>query len=155
MDIEASGFGPESYPIEIGVVRSDGARYCKLIKPFDDWCHWDIAAENLHGISKSLLNQKGISGVQICLELNDFIRSEPTYSDGWVVDSPWLVKLYDRAQIEIGFRLSSLEMILKEGQYDVWDEAKASILRRINIQRHRASNDAMLIQRTYIETFDL
>lgn len=155
MDIEASGFGPESYPIEIGVVRSDGARYCKLIKPFDDWCHWDLAAENLHGISKSLLHQKGIPGVQICLELNDFIRSEPTYSDGWVVDSPWLVKLYDRSQIEIGFRLSSLEMILKETQYDVWDEAKASILRRINIQRHRASNDAMLIQRTFIETFDL
>jgi hypothetical protein len=155
MDIEASGFGPESYPIEIGVVRSDGARYCKLIKPFDDWHHWDTSAENLHGISKSLLNEKGISGVLACLELNDFIGSEPTYSDGWVVDSPWLVKLYDRSQIELGFRLSSLEMILKERQFDVWDETKAAILRQLNIQRHRASNDAMLIQKTYIQTFNL
>jgi hypothetical protein len=135
-------------------VRSDGVRYCKLIKPFDDWYHWDIEAENLHGISKKLLNKKGISGTQICLELNDFIGSQQTFSDGWVVDSPWLVKLYDRSQIELGFRLSPLEMILKELQYDVWDKVKADILHKMNVPRHRASSDAELIQRTYLETFN-
>lgn len=152
IDIEASGFGPESYPIEIGVVRSDGLRYCQLIKPFDDWLHWNIEAENIHGISKRLLKQKGISGIQICLELNDFIGSEQTYSDGWVVDLPWLLKLYDRSQVELGFRLSALEMILNEFQYDVWDKTKADVLSKMTVQRHRASNDAMLIQRTYAET---
>jgi hypothetical protein len=125
-----------------------------LIKPFNDWNHWDIEAEKLHGISKKSLDEKGISGTQICLELNDFIGSQQTFSDGWVVDSPWLVKLYDRSQIELGFRLSPLEMILKECQYDVWDKVKTDILRKMHTSRHRASSDAELIQRTYVETFD-
>ena len=31
IDIEASGFGPDSYPIEIGVALSSGEKYCSLI----------------------------------------------------------------------------------------------------------------------------
>ncbi len=41
IDFEASGFGPHSYPIEIGVIRSNGDRYCSLILPADDWTFWD------------------------------------------------------------------------------------------------------------------
>ena len=36
-DVEASGFGSASYPIKVGVVTADGSRYCRLIKPFQDW----------------------------------------------------------------------------------------------------------------------
>ena len=39
IDVEASGFGAASYPIEIGVVRYDGAKWCKLLRPLDDWTH--------------------------------------------------------------------------------------------------------------------
>ena len=152
IDIEASGFGKDSYPIEVGVAHYDGSRFCKLIKPFDDWQHWDENAEKLHGISRSLLFEKGIDGVEVCLQLNEFIGSHQVYSDGWVVDSPWLVKLYSRAQIELGFRLSSIEMIMKESQYAVWDKTKTELSMQMNVQRHRASNDATLIQHTYVQT---
>ena len=47
IDIEASGFGAESYPIEIGVVLGDGAKYCSLIEPRPEWTHWDPAAETV------------------------------------------------------------------------------------------------------------
>ena len=37
LDVEASGFGRSSYPIEIGVVFPDGHAYCTLIRPESHW----------------------------------------------------------------------------------------------------------------------
>ena len=39
MDIEASGFGPDSYPIEVGLALGDGSRFCSLIVPAEHWTH--------------------------------------------------------------------------------------------------------------------
>ena len=39
IDVEASGFGSSSYPIEIGVALEYGSRHSALIKPADDWIH--------------------------------------------------------------------------------------------------------------------
>tara|TARA_B100000809_G_scaffold12879_1_gene11818 strand:- start:1149 stop:1406 length:258 start_codon:yes stop_codon:yes gene_type:complete len=33
IDVEASGFGAESYPIEIGIALAEGSKYCALIIP--------------------------------------------------------------------------------------------------------------------------
>ncbi|MCP4234821.1 MAG: hypothetical protein GY770_14780, partial [Aestuariibacter sp.] len=41
IDIEASGFGAHSYPVEIGVIREDGGKFCQLVKPYPDWTHWE------------------------------------------------------------------------------------------------------------------
>jgi hypothetical protein len=41
IDIEASGFGEESYQIEIGVILNDESKYCALIRPQPDWLYWD------------------------------------------------------------------------------------------------------------------
>ena len=52
LDIEASGFGPGSYPIEVGFVTSDGKAWCSLIRPESDWRHWDEKAAAMHGITR-------------------------------------------------------------------------------------------------------
>jgi hypothetical protein len=49
IDIEASGFGVDSYPVEVGIVLSTGQKYCAIIKPADDWLYWDKKAELVHG----------------------------------------------------------------------------------------------------------
>lgn len=149
IDIEASGFGVNSYPIEVGVVRSDGARYCKLIKPFDDWQFWQASAQTVHGITRQDLLEYGIHGTQLCVELNEFLRGDIAYSDGWVVDSPWLSVLYQRARVPMTFKLSSLEMILKESQMACWHQVKDTVIDSLKLVRHRASNDALIIQKTY------
>ena len=59
IDIEASGFGRHSYPIEIGYVRSDSESWCSLVRPADDWQHWDDQAERVHGIARPCLLQHG------------------------------------------------------------------------------------------------
>lgn len=149
LDIEASGFGAHSYPIEVGVVRSDGERYCKLIKPFDDWDFWQDSAQDVHGISRADLYEYGINGTQICLELNAFLANEVAYSDGWVVDSPWLSTLFERSQVQMQFTLSSLELILKEAQMEQWHTVKDEVIDSLSLARHRASNDALIIQKTF------
>lgn len=149
IDVEASGFGAHSFPIEIGVVREDGARFCKLILPLDDWTHWDQEAEALHGISKSNLLEYGTHAIDVCQQLNEFVGSSTMHSDGWVVDQPWLSKLYASACVQMTFRLSPLESLLREYHLLQWDDIKQDVTREFGGSRHRASVDAMIIQQTY------
>ena len=149
IDIEASGFGANSYPIELGVVRDDGARFCRLIKPVNDWQHWDEEAAELHGISRANLEKYGSSVQCVCEELNQFVDGRLLHSDGWVVDSPWLTKLYATAGCQMRFRISPLESILKEQHLLRWDMIKSDITNEFGGSRHRASVDAMIIQQTY------
>ena len=149
IDIEASGFGSYSYPIEIGVVRNDGARYCRLIKPFEDWDHWQAEAEMVHHISRGQIETHGINGVQICLELNGFLGEQTVYSDGWAVDSSWINTLYARAKVAKTFKISSIEMVLTEYQMAHWHSIKDEVINDLNLTRHRASNDALIIQQTF------
>lgn len=155
IDVEASGFGAASYPIEIGIVRYDGAKWCKLLRPFDSWVHWDTKAESLHGISQQMLHARGEEPHKVCVELNNFLGNTVVYSDGWVVDNPWLIKLFSAAQIEMSFTCRALEYILSESQMDNWHDVKNSLSAELDVKRHRASSDAMIIQQTYAKTMAL
>ncbi|WP_018982716.1 3'-5' exonuclease [Salinimonas chungwhensis] len=154
IDVEASGFGAQSYPVEVGLIRCDGERFCSLIKPADDWQHWDEQAQQLHGISRDDLATYGQSPTDVCLQLNKFVGSSTVYCDGWVVDYPWLIKLFNTAGVPMEFRVSSLDFLLKEHQMDVWDAVKEGLLAEFNDRRHRASSDAELIQLTYMESLN-
>ncbi|MEP2650485.1 MAG: hypothetical protein ABJH06_00700 [Paraglaciecola sp.] len=152
IDIEASGFGAASYPIEVGVINDAGERFCCLIKPQNDWVHWDKKAESLHGISRHLLSEKGEPVQSVCRQLNQFLHGQVVYSDGWVVDDTWLIKLFHAAGVMMQFQVSSLEMILNEPQMSLWHVTKDKLLKEMQVQRHRASSDAALIQNTFVTT---
>lgn len=149
VDVEASGLGTHGFPIEIGVVLPNGSRFCRLIKPFSDWTFWDDEAESVHGITREQLRSHGIDGVQVCHELNQFVGLQTLYSDAWVVDKPWLLQLFYRANVNMRFSVSSVELLLKEEQLNHWDNDKAYVLRRSGLKRHRASTDACIIQLTF------
>lgn len=152
IDVEASGFGAKSYPIEIGVVRYDGAKWGKLIRPMDSWVHWDDKAEHLHGVSREMLNAEGVSAYKVCEELNVFLGNTLVYSDGWVVDNPWLIKLFAAAGVEMTFSCRALEYVLSEPQMDIWHEVKTDIEANTESCRHRAITDALVIQQTFVKT---
>ena len=151
IDIEASGFGPDSYPIEVGVVLADGRRFSRLIKPFSDWDYWSEDAEQVHGISRSLLSRCGRPGQEVAIAFNELLAGKQAFSDAWVVDKPWLDKLFYRSGIRMQFSLSPLEAILAEEHIEAWDGTKAQVIKRLNVKRHRASTDAMIIQQTFLE----
>ena len=152
IDIEASGFGVTSYPIEVGAVLADGSKYCSLILPAPGWTHWDEEAEQLHRITRDILKAHGKPIHEVVGRLNEMLRNQTAYSDGWVVDKTWLDRLYFAAGVPCEFSLSSLEMILTEPQMEVWHHTKDQVLCDLGERRHRASFDAQVVQETYERT---
>lgn len=154
VDVEASGFGAGSYPIEVGVVLSNKSIHCFLIKPEDSWVHWDKSAEALHGISREMLIKNGRPIREVADALNRLLVGQTVYSDAWGYDSSWLGKLYDAADMLQGFRLETLRAILSEQQMVVWERVRLEVLDELNLKRHRASADARIIQVTYERSQD-
>jgi len=156
LDIEASGFGRGSYPIEVGLARADGSTCAFLIQPLTEWTHWDPKAELLHGISRGRLQREGYPVRQVARWLNDEL-TEPgiAYSDSWGYDNTWLSLLFHHAGMLPGFRLEALRILLSERQQALWSHTKELIIREQGIHRHRAGDDAHLLQLTYLRTLAL
>jgi len=151
IDIEASGFGSHSYPIEVGIVTGNGEKYCALICPQPDWLHWEDSAEEVHGISREMLFEHGRPPREVAERLNRMLSGTTIYTDGWVVDKPWLIRLYQAARLDMTFRISPLEMILSEEQMRCWHKTRINLFDTCRVRRHRASHDAWIVQQTYIE----
>jgi len=152
IDFEASGFGVDSYPIEVGVALSCGQKYCALIKPATEWLYWDLKAEQVHGLSREVLRDHGKETGTVARELNTLLAHKTAYSDGWVVDKPWLSLLFYQSGLVPSFFLSPLENILKEPQMEIWAKTKKHVISDFDLPRHRASTEALIIQETYVRT---
>lgn len=152
IDIEASGFGRGSYPIEIGYYTPEGSSYCTLICPETDWVHWDASAESVHGIQRELLLRKGKPALEVCLDLNTALRGQTIYCDAWAYDYVWLGRLYDAAELVPTFTLKDLRELLGECEQALWHATRAAVELRLQLRRHRASGDARTLFETLLET---
>jgi len=152
IDIEASGFGGASYPIEVGVALDDDTKYSSLIQPDPEWDYWDVNAEKVHRIGRDILETYGKPLQEVVGHLNTLLEGKTLYSDGWVVDKPWLTILFHKAQARMCFSVSPLELILSEQQMLRWHDTQAQLLAAAANRRHRASFDAWIIQQTYNRT---
>ena len=150
LDVEASGFGRNSYPIEVGFVLPDGQAYCTLIRPEAHWTHWDVQAEATHHISRVLIMERGLPVPEVAHQINRQLAGQTVYSDGWANDYSWLGALFDAADMTPAFKLENLRALLDERQADQWHSVKAQVSSESGIQRHRASADARLLQLTLI-----
>lgn len=146
IDIEASGFGRRSYPIEVGFVRHDGHSRCTLIRPPPHWTHWDPAAEQVHHIEREALLRHGRTPSEVAQMLNDALAGLTVYCDGWAHDYPWLAALFDEAGLVPGFRLESVRTLLDEPALAQLPPLQRQALHDMGAQRHRASSDARALQ---------
>ena len=85
IDFEASCL-PEygrSFPIEVAIARTDGQSRAWLIHPFPQWLDWDWSpeAERLHGISRELLEHKGLPPGHVLAEMADFAQHCAVFAD--------------------------------------------------------------------------
>jgi len=71
IDVEASGFGGTSYPIEVGVALDGGRRFCTLIQPAPSWTFWSDQAEATHGVSRQQLRTFGKPVPEVAGLLNE------------------------------------------------------------------------------------
>jgi hypothetical protein len=151
IDIEASGFGRGSYPIEIGYYQPDGQSYCSLIRPESGWTHWDDSAEKVHGIARPLLDVHGKPAAEVCLALNRALRGQRIYCDAWAYDYVWLSVLYEAADLVPTFELKDLRDLLSECEKSLWHATRAAVEIRLALRRHRASGDARTLFETFLE----
>jgi len=150
IDLEASGLGIGSYPVEVGVAMADGKTHCTLVCPLQEWTHWDDQAHALHGINRDLLLINGRSVLKVALMLNEWLSGEVVYSDAWGNDSCWLSLLYEEAGITQRFKVDSVRSLLSQTEADRWHAVKNEVLKATQIRRHRASNDALVLQKTLL-----
>lgn len=146
LDVEASGFGRGSYPIEIGFVEPSGAMFCALILPDAEWQHWDVSAEALHGITRANLLAHGKPARWVASELNDRLRGLTVYCDGWGHDYAWLALLYESAGMQPSYHLEDLRSLLSEDEAARWHDVTLAVRHEQNLRRHRASSDARVLQ---------
>lgn len=151
IDIEASGFGRGSYPIEVGFVLPDGEAWCSLVRPEPGWLHWDATAAQVHGITQESLLRHGRSCRDIAELLNRRLRGLTVYTDGWAHDYSWMGRLYEAADLLPSFRLDNLFVLLDEARLAHWDATRQAMAQRLQLQRHRASADARVLQETVRE----
>lgn len=150
IDLEASGFGRGSYPIEVGIALENRDIHSFLIKPEADWTHWSDEAEQIHGISREQLQKEGLSIEDIALTLNDMLRGQTLYSDAWSFDSSWIGRLFDSAGIVQRFRIETINKLLKPEQIEFWHPTKEAVLEDLGLKAHRAGIDVQVLQETYL-----
>ena len=129
IDLEASGFGRGSYPIEVGVALEDGTIHAMLIAPADGWDHWDESAEKIHGISREYLKEHGKTVREVAIFLNDLCSGQTLYSDAWSFDS--------------------ITRLLNEDELERWSDVKDQTGQGLGLELHRAANDVKLLRETY------
>ena len=149
IDLEASGFGRGSYPIEVGIALADGSVHALLIKPANGWDHWDEKAEAIHGITRDYLQEHGKTLREVAIFLNDLCSGLTLYSDAWSFYSSWLGRLFDEAEIIQRFKLDTLTRLLSEDDMSVWSDTKDAMVKQLGLEMHRAANDVMLLRETY------
>ena len=154
LDIEASGFGVGSYPIEIGYVEASGAVWSAQVQPHAEWLHWDHEAEKLHQQSRQELLQHGQTAREIAIHLNNTFAGQTVYTDGWYQDFVWLHSLYEAAGMSPAFKLEDLSVLLTPEQKTVWHDTKQGIRDAFELQQHRAAFDAKALQLTWLKTIE-
>jgi len=98
IDIEASGLGNTSFPIEVAWNDSEGIIINRLVKPVADWTSWDPEAERVHGITRAELDVDGISPAELCSLIRDSLSGSTAYSDAPELERFWLKRLFQAGE---------------------------------------------------------
>lgn len=143
IDIEASGLGSQSYPIEIAIVDIDSDfSWTALIKPAPDWRdgEWDEISEEIHGISRDMLNTDGFPAHEVAAKVWEIVKDGIVYTDALEMDGYWLSRLAACATASLeGVKLLPLPAVPD-------DECSSRV--------HRALPDALQLKRQVLLSFE-
>lgn len=150
VNIQASGRGPDSWPIEVGWAFGTGEARALLVKPAATWSmqSWAKSAEALHRISPMRLIAEGRDLLDVATMLNAGLARMHVYSDAPDYDSYWLFRLYEGAGITPSFRLHLFSDLIGP----LWTRSAAELAtlaaQRAPLQ-HRAGPNVLHMQAMY------
>jgi len=139
IDLEASGLGKESYPIEVAWKNDEtGEQDSFLINPetADGWHYWDDYAEEMHGIDRDDLRKKGLDIISACKRLNEKLKGKTLISDAFEFDLFWLKRLFQATGMTPDFRMAGLDRVLSKEQL-----IQFGFLAKAQFRKHRALDD--------------
>ncbi|WP_462146392.1 exonuclease domain-containing protein [Pseudoalteromonas gelatinilytica] len=152
LDVEASGLGHSSYPVEVAFASSTGRQASYLIQPTSYWLahgEWDENAERLHGLSQQTLLFTGSCIANVAQQLNKYLCGKLVLCNDLAFDGFWLSQLFKAANTSVTFHLMDLSAL-----FDFWGEQKKKVFKEeygktLNTNEHRALPDAKRFVETY------
>jgi len=150
IDLEASGLGASSWPIEVGWCFPDSAPETYLIRPSEDWspAAWDENAEALHGVTLEMLQKEGADMIDVCKCLNEALARADVFSDAPDWDAFWLYRLYSAAGEKQAFKLNDFGDLLQTYAPEKVADAMARAADKAP-HRHRAHDDVLHMKTVY------
>ena len=114
MDLEATGFGPESYPIEVAWSDAQGEITRYLINPqsVPGWDAWDDEAELVHGLERGRLVRNGWPADFVADRVAEALAGKRVYSDAPDYDERWLGRLFTAVGQPLPFRFEHVDELL-------------------------------------------
>ncbi|GAA3960746.1 hypothetical protein [Allohahella marinimesophila] len=139
----------DSYPVEIGVMRSDGDAFCALIQPCKGWKQLPESASNVHYISPGLIDRHGVNVEAVAEGLNRRFSGLTLYSEQLAQHKAWLDMIFDAADIRREFDVVDLASMLTTRQKDIWPATARRVRQMLGFTRQRASSEARILQTTF------
>lgn len=147
LDIEASGLGPDSWPIEIGVAWLDWRKvitHSSLIRPRPEWPEdaWIPESALVHGIDRAELDDAPQAD-EVARWFRQLIGDRILISDAPEYDAMWLARLLgERREILLLQAALHRAFSVAEGGVAPGRLHKAYKLRGSQKPAHRAGDDA-------------
>lgn len=148
IEVTPSCSGPNPFPVEVGVALADGRCHCYLIRPEPGWLADSPRPTPIHGLSDELLLQCGTPIQEVAVQLNRLLRGQGVYSQDWGLATTLISRLYYDARAVQLFLIDSLHQILTPALADEWERMQARVRDELALTRHRASSEALSIQKT-------
>jgi hypothetical protein len=166
LDFEASGLGPDGYPIQVAWSAADGSvTECWLIEPLPGygWAleeGWETGAERVHGIPFAMLCEQGKPAAWVAARMNEQLAGQTVYVDGGACDQVWRRQLFAAAGFESRFVLGDYWELMLEvlpasqtrrpgWQYALQDVAWKQAQKRFGGRRHHADTDVRYLVELY------
>ncbi len=170
IDFEASGFGEDSYPIEVAWNSAGGAVESYLINCdcIADWTYWDPAAErDAHQISQDHLERLGDPPSVVANRMNERLAGLVLYSDAPDFDGLWLSRLFEAVDLTPVFKLGSAQALFDLAVADchkgagdsetdqrnrfeqIMDTYGKAAWDNVGFRPHRAGHDVRHLMETY------
>lgn len=152
-DVEASGLGAGSYPIEVGWTLADGTGGAVLVG-HEPWLGfdqgWDPNAEHIHGLSKEHLLAHGLDADRAAEAVRAALAGRVLVSDAPGMDGMWLAELL--AEAGAPWQRPPVLDALDLFEAALGDEVAADILwqaERRSGHVHRAQPDSAVLWRVW------
>ncbi len=153
LDVEASGFGPQSYPIEVAWSDPAGEirRYLINPEPIAGWRSWDADAERVHGIERGRLVRNGWAPDYVATRIEEDLGGRTVYTDAPDFDAHWLRRLFEAVGRPLPCSLEHVDELLlatmRRSDEAIWQAAlRIDALKRqvgaLSSGKHSAGYDA-------------